>query len=451
MRKIKKFFSKSLYLELWASILAALIVGVVSYTLLENLNYKIIDSKWVQTNYVPAKTEESITDLQNYIDENNLSSDDALEIYYWCKRHPLFYFYMQKDGKIVYNYYADYTTDDAATIIEYNEELLNNSNLNYLYTFKYTIHLSDGDCTLRGFEDFQYALSNIIQNFNFFLCASMVILIITILVRKKIHYIKDVTSGINILEGGDLNYNIPVKGYDEIAHVAESLNSMRVAVIHQMENEKKALQANNRLVTALSHDLRTPLTTQMGYLEILKEHHYNSPEEMDKYLSTALDTCHQIKEMSDRLFEYFLAFDPNPKRADDALDKYDGMEFFMQIISELTPPLMEQGFRFDVNEPAESFTIKVNADDILRIFNNAFTNIDKYADESSPIEISFTKNDNNAIIAFTNTIRNAPRKNESAKIGLISISSLMKRQGGSSLTRTSNNKFTLELKFPVIS
>ena len=127
------------------------------------------------------------------------------------------------------------------------------------------------------------------------------------------------------------------------------------------------------------------------------------------------------------------------------------MEFFMQIISELTPPLMEQGFRFDVKEPSESFTIKVNADDILRIFNNVFTNIDKYADESSPVEISFVKDETSAIVTFTNVIRNEPRKNESAKIGLISISSLMKRQGGSSLTRTSNNKFTLELKFPVIS
>ena len=358
---------------------------------------------------------------------------------------------MQKDGKIVYNYYADYTSDDETTIAEYDRELLENSNLNYLYTFKYTIHLSDGDCTLRGFEDFQFALMSIIQNINFILCASMVIIIITILVRKKIHYIKEVTSGINILEGGDLNYNIPVKGYDEIANVATSLNSMRVAVIQQMENEKKALQANNSLVTALSHDLRTPLTTQMGYLEILKEHHYNSQEELDKYLNTALTTCHQIKEMSDRLFEYFLAFEPNPKRADDALEEYDGMEFFMQIISELTPPLMEQGFRFDVKEPSESFTIKVNADDILRIFNNVFTNIDKYAVESSPVEISFVKDETRAIVTFTNTIRNEPRKNESAKIGLISISSLMKRQGGSSLTRTSNNKFTLELKFPVIS
>lgn len=449
MRKIKKFFSKSLYLELWASILAALIIGIVSYTLLENLNYKITDSQWVRTNYVPAKTEEAITDLQNYIDENNLSSDDALEIYYWCKRHPLFYFYMLKDGKIVYNFYVDYTTDDAATITEYNEELLNNSNLNYLYTFTYTIHLSDGDCTLRGFEDFQYALSNIIQNFNFFLCASMVILIITILVRKKIHYIKEVTSGINILEGGDLNYNIPVKGCDEIAHVAESLNSMRVALASQMENEKKALQANNSLVTALSHDLRTPLTTQMGYLEILKEHHYNSPEEMDKYIGNALNTCHQIKEMSDRLFEYFLAFDPNPMRPAEALSEYSGMDLFMQLISEFTPPLMEKGFKFNVNEAKEDFTIRVNTDDILRIFNNVFTNIDKYADETVPVDITISKEDDYALLSFTNQIRDVPRINESSKIGLISISSLMKRQGGSSLVKTTPTTFTLELKFPL--
>jgi K+-sensing histidine kinase KdpD len=226
---------------------------------------------------------------------------------------------------------------------------------------------------------------------------------------------------------------------------------MRVAVSHQMENEKKALQANNSLVTALSHDLRTPLTTQMGYLEILKEHHYSSPEEMDKYVNTALETCTQIKEMSDRLFEYFLAFEPNPKRSEDSLEEYDGIGFLMQIISELSLPLIDQGFRFDIDEPTDEFTIKVNSEDILRIFNNVFTNIDKYADESSPVEISFVKDETNAIVTFTNTIRNEPRKNESAKIGLISISSLMKRQGGSSFTRTSNNKFTLELKFPVIS
>ena len=449
MKKIKAFFSKTLYLELSFSIILGLVCGAVFYSVLMDINYTIIDSKWVNETYVPRKVEKTVQELQEFIDENNIPSNQPYEIYKWSKSHPLIYFYMERDGQILYNFYVDYSSDNAKTISEYNKELSTESDYYASYTYNYTITLADGDCTLICFQDVQYDLSNTMQNISFFLSGALIIFIITILVRKKIHYIKEVNSGINILEGGNLGYNIPVKGHDELAHVAESLNSMRIALSQQMENEKKALQANNSLVTALSHDLRTPLTTQMGYLEILKEHHYKSPEEMDKYISTALDTCHQIKEMSDRLFEYFLAFDPNPKRADDALEEFDGMEFFMQIISELTPPLMEQDFRFDVKELAESFTLKVNADDILRIFHNVFTNIDKYADENHPVIIDFRKDATHAFISFTNTIRNTPRKNESAKIGLISISSLMKRQGGSSLTRLENSHFTLELKFPL--
>lgn len=449
MNKIKKLTSKSLYIELWLSIGFAILTGVIFYLLAQQINESIYASSWSSKEYAKKRLDETIEDFQEYNIENDVQADDTLVIQAWSKQNPYVYFYIEKGGKQTYDSLVDYSLPDSEYMLS-DDELAETYEHNP-YAKVYNINFSDGEYTMHVFEDFQFDLYNKIQIVNLFITAIIIIMIYTFLIRKKIHYIKEVTSGINILEGGDLNYNIPVKGYDEIAHVAESLNSMRVAVIHQMENEKKALQANNSLVTALSHDLRTPLTTQMGYLEILKEHHYSSPEEMDKYLSTALDTCHQIKEMSDRLFEYFLAFDPNPKRADDTLEEFDGMDFFMQIISELTPPLMEQGFRFDVKEPNENFTIKVNADDILRIFNNVFTNIDKYADESSPVEISFVKDETSAIVTFTNTIRNEPRKNESAKIGLISISSLMKRQGGSSFTRTSNNKFTLELKFPIQS
>ena len=449
MRKLRKLTTKSLYIELWLTIGFALLTGLVIFLLLQQANEAIYSSKWCKKVYVQKRLEESIDDFKDYIEKNNVDGDDPLAIQAWGTQNPYVYFYIEKNGKVTYNFLVDYTDPDS----DYNlsDEELEESYEYNPYSKEYTIDFADGQYIMHVFEDFQYDLYNKIHIINLFISAIIIITIITSLVRKKIHYIKEVTSGINILEGGDLNYNIPVKGYDEIANVATSLNSMRIAVIQQMENEKKALQANNSLVTALSHDLRTPLTTQMGYLEILKEHHYNSQEELDKYLNTALTTCHQIKEMSDRLFEYFLAFDPNPKRADDALDEYDGMEFFMQIISELTPPLMEQGYRFEIAEPSESFTIKVNADDILRIFNNVFTNIDKYADESTPVEISFINDKDYVKVTFTNIIRNEPRKNESAKIGLISISSLMKRQGGSSLTRTSNNRFTLELKFPVIS
>jgi len=449
MKKLKALSVKTLYLELWLTILLGLGIGIVTYIALQQVNYAFIQSKWVTATYIPKRLDATIDELQQYITDNNISSDQPVEIYKWSKKHPLVYFYIEKDGQIVYNFYVDYTSDEAATISAYNQELIEESYFYNPYSYSYTITLADGDCNLKCFEDFQYDLNTKIQIINLFISGALIILIITMLVRKRIHYIKEVTYGINILEGGDLNYNIPVKGNDEIAHVAESLNSMCVALASQMENEKKALQANNSLVTALSHDLRTPLTTQMGYLEILKEHHYNSPEEMDKYIGNALNTCLQIKEMSDRLFEYFLAFDPNPMRPAEALSEYSGMDLFMQLISEFTPPLMEKDFRFNVNEAKEDFTIRVNTDDILRIFNNVFTNIDKYADETMPVDITISKEDDYALLSFTNQIRDVPRINESSKIGLISISSLMKRQGGSSLVKTTPTTFTLELKFPL--
>jgi signal transduction histidine kinase len=449
MRKFKKIFSKSLYLELWIAIVFSLIIGGVSFFLLQQVNELIYFSKWADEVYIPSRLDSSVTDFQQYIDENQISSEDKTLIYKWSKSHPLMYFYLEHDGVIIYNFYVDYSLDSATEISEADAELIDETYEYNPYAYDYTITLSDGECQMHVFEDFKYDLYSKIQFANIAISALLIIVIITILVRKKIRYINEVTSGIEILAGGDLSYRIPVKGNDEISNVADNINSMSIAVANQIENEKKAIQANNSLVTALSHDLRTPLTTQMGYLEILKEHHYHSEDELDKYVNTALNTCYQIKEMSDRLFEYFLAFDPHPERSKETLTCYDGIDFLMQIISELSLPLIEQGFNFEYGEPTGAFKINVNTDDILRVFNNVFTNIDKYADETEPVHVGLKCDKEFATLSISNKIRSVPRKNESAKIGLISINSLMKRQGGSSVTKTTLDTFTIELKFPI--
>ena len=353
---------------------------------------------------------------------------------------------------IIYNTFMSLEEDESVKPIPANDtefkELLDEYKSFYDVT-KAPIKLADGNANLVLCSDVNFDLFLRLQRLSIACGALVIIFILIHFVRKKIHYIKDVTTGINILEGGNLDFQIPVKGNDEISQVAESLNSMRVALAQQMKNETQAIQANNSLVTALSHDLRTPLTTQMGYLEILKEHHYSSSEEMDKYIDTALNTCHQIKEMSDRLFEYFLAFDPHPERPAEALEEVDGVELFMQLIGELSLPLESQGFSFEIEDPMESFLINVNMNDMLRVFNNVFTNIDKYADESEPVRVRVFHDSEHAVLAISNKIRQVPRKNESAKIGLISINSLMKRQGGDSRTITVREIFTIELKFPI--
>ncbi len=451
MKRFKKIFT-SLYFELLIAVAISISISFCIFLLFDFINVKIYFSNWTNQTYVEEQISIDVEDFKAYVADNNVKSTDFNAINSWSNAHELVYFYIKKGGYTTYN----------STVVEYlfdldeNVENLSEEELDYildeeLYESNYAaykIRFADGDGYLYIWGDYAYQLYNRIYVASVLVCSLIAIIILVFFIRIKIHYIKSITNGIKILEGGNLTYQIPVQGQDELSQVANSLNSMRIALSQQIENERKALQANNSLVTALSHDLRTPLTTQMGYLEILKEHHYNSQEELDEYLNTALNTCLQIKEMSDRLFEYFLAFDPNPKRPDDALEEYDGMELFMQIIGELSTPLIEQGFSFVIDEPKNNFILHINMDDFLRIFNNVFTNIDKYANEAEPININFNITKDFVTICLGNKIRHEPRKNESAKIGLISISSLMKRQGGSSLTRTSDDNFTIELKFP---
>ncbi|WP_167511401.1 HAMP domain-containing sensor histidine kinase [Pseudobutyrivibrio xylanivorans] len=455
MRKIKNFFTQSLYIELAIGVLISFLIGFICYLGLMVLSAQIAYSKWTESDYKNYKISIYTDKLQTYIYENQISSDDTSAFTNWYEKNYSYFFYIKKDDYIIYNsFYAPDDNDEVSPISlsdsEFQETLREYQDF-FPEKTKVAIRLVDGDATLYLYTNVQYDMYVQLQNLSVAISALITILLLITFVRKKIHYIKDVTSGIKILEGGNLDYHIPVRGNDELSQVADSLNAMRISLSQQMQNEKKALQANNSLVTALSHDLRTPLTTQLGYLEILKEHHYSSPEEMDKYIETALSTCYQIKEMSDRLFEYFLAFDPHPERPAEALEEYDGVELFMQMIAELSLPLEAQGFSFEIEDPMDTFKIHVNMNDMLRVFNNVFTNIDKYADETEPVKIRIFHDDKNAVLSISNRIRSVARKNESAKIGLISISSLMKRQGGASKTRTSQNQFTIELKFPIYS
>ncbi len=461
MKIFNKFNFKSLYFQLSLSIIISILLGLLLFYLLQYINESIVFSEWGTNTYASNKLEECVCDLQDTISDHSLTPDDYSVLNSWADDHYLVYFYIVRDSKVIYDsslsvYYSLTDPDEAQEYMDTYDGYLDFTDDSYLSSFRsYTLNFSDGEATLYIYGDFQYSLYTRIGFLNVAISSIFTILLLAIFIRNKIRYINLINRSIKVLEGGNLNYPIPVKGQDELTQVATSLNSMRIALAQQMENEKKALRANSSLVTALSHDLRTPLTTQMGYLEILKEHHYNSPEEMDKYIATALNTCNQIKEMSDRLFEYFLAFDPHPERPADKLEEFDGMELFLQIIMEHIIPLQNQGFTFDMTSfdnytPDDSFSVRVNMDDILRVFNNIFSNIDKYADESAPVIVTIRKELTECVVTFSNKIRQSPRKNESSKIGLISISSLMKRQSGSSISKTTDDTFILELRLPIV-
>lgn len=87
------------------------------------------------------------------------------------------------------------------------------------------------------------------------------------------------------MEGGDLEHPITVRGHDELTTLASCLDSMRLTLRQQQEEEAQASAKVKSLITEMSHDLRTPLTTLLLYTEILRGHKYDTPEQEADYLN----------------------------------------------------------------------------------------------------------------------------------------------------------------------
>lgn len=108
------------------------------------------------------------------------------------------------------------------------------------------------------------------------------------------------------MEGGDLDHPITIQGDDELALLATSLDGLRLTLRQQQAEEAQAAAKVKSLITEMSHDLRTPLTTLLLYTEILRHHKYETEAQQDEYLAKIDGKARQIKQLSDNLFEYAL-------------------------------------------------------------------------------------------------------------------------------------------------
>ncbi len=85
-------------------------------------------------------------------------------------------------------------------------------------------------------------------------------------------------------KGGSLDYSITVKGKDELAMLAEGIENMRIAFQSLLNQEMEMMKENQRIVTEMSHDIRTPVTAIMLYSEILQKEQYKTEEQRKEYV-----------------------------------------------------------------------------------------------------------------------------------------------------------------------
>lgn len=222
------------------------------------------------------------------------------------------------------------------------------------------------------------------------------------LTKNKMIYMQDLSNAVNIMSTGNLKYKAPIKGNDELTNLALSLNSMAKEIDIRIEEERQLEQMKHDLITNVSHDLRTPLTSIIGYLGLARQKNA-SEEEIDSYINIAYNKSETLKILINELFEYSKLQSPEKEMTFKHLNIKDLLD---QLIEEMVPIASEHNLKIKKNFPSFDLFIVADGNKIVRVFENLISNAIKYSYTKSPIIVSIYDLDDKVKITVENSIDN---------------------------------------------
>lgn len=247
---------------------------------------------------------------------------------------------------------------------------------------------------------------------------------------------------------GDLDGVITVDGVDEIATLASDIDGMRDAIIERMGNEKRAWEANSELITAMSHDIRTPMTSLIGYLGLLNNADSISEEERKRYLEAAYGKSLALKELTDELFKYFLVF--GRSELELHREDFDIHMLLMQLLGEAEFDLRDSGFNVQsIDRLEDGYLLNTDAAMLKRVIDNLVSNIKKYADRERPVVLLTDMKNGKVSVTASNGLSTRGSGTESTKIGLRTCEKILDALGGEFTTLRDETHFAAEFSLPM--
>ena len=244
--------------------------------------------------------------------------------------------------------------------------------------------------------------------------------------------------------GGDLEAPITTSGVDELSMLASEMDNMRNAVIERMSGERRAWEANSELITAISHDIRTPMTSLLGYLELLNES--ADPERSRQFAASAYDKAVELKDLTDELFKYFLVFGRSEVKMNT--ERFDARLLLEQLLGEAEFDLTDAGFSVQRIEFAGEASVEVDPLYLKRVLDNLVSNAKKYADRAEPLMIVSELNGGELSVTVSNAVAKTSPRVESTKIGLRTCEKIMEAMHGRFETTRDGDHFAAEFVLP---
>ena len=263
---------------------------------------------------------------------------------------------------------------------------------------------------------------------------------------------------------GDFSHRIDVRYHDEFSSIADSINRMADTVEAMKQKEQEAEETKNELITNVAHDLRTPLTSIIGYIDIVNNMPDLSEKQRSEYLKITWEKARKLEKLINELFSFTkISYGGMPMR----MEKIDVIKMLEQEADELYPTFKENELECLLETDADSCMIMADGEQLVRVFDNLLGNAIKYGRYGKMIRIRTLTENTQIQIQIVNYGSVIPAENlpvlfekfykvdasrqpssEGTGLGLAIAKSIVESHGGSISARSSFEGTVFEVVLP---
>ncbi|UQF37974.1 HAMP domain-containing histidine kinase [Vagococcus lutrae] len=265
-----------------------------------------------------------------------------------------------------------------------------------------------------SFKEVLYQTFFIDSVYSFSKIATFILLIIDVLVLywrliRRYHQmqLRHIIRELHYIADNNFDHRIPFKLNGDLGKVVNSVNRLVDSTVQALEEERRIEKSKDELITNISHDIRTPLTSIIGYLGLIEEEKYSNEQELRHYTKTAYNKAKQMKVLVDDLFEYTKIRQPS---APLQLSSFDMCQLLEQLAADFELEAQRRQMVIDVVPPKRPIVMMGDTEKLVRVFNNLISNALKYGKGGKQILLNAEKVGSEVVVTIANDGATIPEK-----------------------------------------
>ena len=298
----------------------------------------------------------------------------------------------------------------------------------------------------------------------FILALVVFLLVFFALTHQVTGYITTILQGACKMADGDFSHRIDVRYQDEFSCIADSINRMADAVETMKKKEEKAEETKNELITNVAHDLRTPLTSIIGYIDIVNNMPDLTEAQRSEYLKITWEKARKLEKLINELFSFTkISYGGMPMH----MEKIDLIKLLEQEVDELYPTFKDNELECVLETDTDSCMVMADGEQLVRVFDNLLGNAVKYGRYGKMIRVRTVAEQSQIRIQVVNYGSVIPAENlpflfekfykvdtsrqpssEGTGLGLAIAKSIVESHGGSISVKSSFDGTVFEVILP---